>query len=654
MTARDIAVNTQARPSEQYFPDSEARPLPRWAGFALMFGLYLTLRGYHAFDGDQAYRLPLLLHQQDPALYAGDPFVRAFDVFNPHRGYLALLRVASRPFGLATALLGLFALTLAATSLGVDRLARAVWPGSGARVGLVAVVLFLAAKAGNIGTNHLFEATLLDRLVAFALGWLALAAAVADPARGAIKAAPLLGLATLVHPSVGLQLAMTLAAGWMAWGLGSCRTGVRWKGILASLAGLVLALVPGLVLMAGQGGALFRGLPAEEFRQLAVLVQGPQHMLPSLWRKPQWLAWGCYPVLALLALGGDRERWPAARVRLALLMAVNLASLAVAYVAVEVVGDLRVTLFQPFRMANLTRGLALIAISGQIVALWSRADLASRSRAALIVVGLSGDWMLVVATAVDGGMALASRIGGRRQPTLVPVFGVTILALGLTFLARHDTESGHLPLLAILGAPAAGTWAARSFRPGWTNRRLALAMVVCWAVPASALVVPLVVTDLAKARWAEALVGRCRFAEVPIGDLERLAVWARENVEPSARFIGPPGPKEFRLWSRRSLAFNRAASPYHAEGLSDWARRYRDHVGFEGSTADFVRAYLADYHGLEARYNQMPCEEKAKLASRQGANYILATPQGRRDVPFGGPLTLIRAEGRYAIYRVSP
>jgi len=34
---------------------------PRWPAFLLILGLYLTLRGYHAFDGDQAYRLPLLL-----------------------------------------------------------------------------------------------------------------------------------------------------------------------------------------------------------------------------------------------------------------------------------------------------------------------------------------------------------------------------------------------------------------------------------------------------------------------------------------------------------------------------------------------------------------------------------------------------------------
>ena len=51
--------------------------------YVLLLGLYLTLRGYHSFDGDQAYRLPLLLHRQDPSLYAEDPFVRSFDQFNP-------------------------------------------------------------------------------------------------------------------------------------------------------------------------------------------------------------------------------------------------------------------------------------------------------------------------------------------------------------------------------------------------------------------------------------------------------------------------------------------------------------------------------------------------------------------------------------------
>ncbi len=656
-----IADARSALPSGRFREraSAESRPgVPRWAALVLIAGLYLTLRGYHSFDGDQAYRLPLLLHRQDPSLYAADPFVSAFDRFNPHRGYLALLDAASRQLGLAAALAGLFALTMAATMAGVDRLARSAWPERGASGGLVAVALVLMAKAGNIGTNHLFEATLLDRLAGFALGWLALASAVRDPARGWRVAAPLLGLASLVHPSVGLQLTLTLAAGWIAWALVPGGAGVGRRDLLRSVGALALGQVPAMALMAGQGGRLFDGLPAEEFRQLAVLVQGPQHMLPSTWRTPQWLAWGCYPVLALLAfgragMGGDRARWPAARVRLAALMAVNLASLGAAYVAVEGLGNLKVTIFQPFRMATLARGLALVAASGRLVGLWRRGDLVSRGRAVLVAVGCSGDWSLVVATAIDGGLAVAEWAGASARVRL----GVALasLAAGLGFLARHDTESGHLGLILALGALGLGTAIGRRWPVGWNRRRLVLAVGLAWAVPVAALVVPLVVRHPETRPWAVALVGRCRFAEAPTDDLERLGVWAREHTEASARFVGPPGPKGFRLWSRRDLAFNRAASPYDARGLADWAARYRDHVGFSGSTAEFVRAYLGDRHALEARFQAKTDAEKAELARRQGAGYVLAAaPGSHKPADRSSPLELLKVEGRYAIYRVRP
>jgi hypothetical protein len=641
-------------------PEGDRPTLPRWAAFLLISGLYLTLRGYHAFDGDQAYRLPLLLHLQDPSLYADDPFVRAFDAFNPHRGYLTLLDWASRPLGLASALAGLFGLTLAATVFGVDRLARAVWPEWDGKVGLVAVVLVLAAKAGNIGTNHLFEATLLDRLVGFALGWLALASLVENPKRGAWVGTACLGLASLIHPSVGLQLALTLAATWGVWWICPTVFGVERTRSALAIGALGLALAPSLVWNAGQAGRLFEGLPPEEFRLLAVMVQGPQHMLPSTWRLSQWLAWGCYPVFALLAMGRiglDRqiEPWPPSRIRLASLMGVNLASLGLAYLAVEVVGDLKVTIFQPFRMATLARGLALVVVSGRLVGLWARGDLASRARAVLVGVGLAGDWMLVVATAVDAGMATVEWAGRRgfmpASRSLVNGAGLAILAYGLSFLARHDTESGHLALLAGLGTLGVGSLVANWVRFSWTPRRVAFAMVGAWLVPAAALVVPWAVDDPGSRGWSAELVGRCRLAEVPSDDLERLAIWCREHTPESSRFIGPPGPKTFRLWSRRPLAFNRAASPYHAEGLADWARRYRDHVGFDGSTADFARAYLLDRHKLEAGFGRMTDAELAALAARQGATHVLvpsARPTGNPE----GPLERLRVEGRYAVARV--
>src|SRR6185312_7975056 len=143
----------------------------------------------------------------------------------------------------------------------------------------------------------------------------------------------------------------------------------------------------------------------------------------------------------------------------------------------------------------------------------------------------------------------------------------------------------------------------------WTPRRLAWATLAAWAVPLAALVASL--APASGARWAVELIGRCRFAAVPADDIERLAVWCRDHTPAEARFIGPPGPKTFRLWSLRSLAFNRAASPYNGMGLADWAARFRDHVAFDGSFADLVRAYQHDRHGLERRYQAMSDPERA-------------------------------------------
>src|SRR5258708_34068613 len=128
---------------------------PRWALIVLLLGLYLTAFGYRSRDGDQAYRLPLLLHYQDPSLYADDPFVRAFDTFNPHLGYLALLDASSRALGLSAALFGLYVLMFATACSGLDRLASAAWPEGGRAVGLAAVGLVLVAKAGDIRRYHL-------------------------------------------------------------------------------------------------------------------------------------------------------------------------------------------------------------------------------------------------------------------------------------------------------------------------------------------------------------------------------------------------------------------------------------------------------------------------------------------------------------------
>jgi hypothetical protein len=627
-------------PQQDVSPEFRVRLL----AFLTLLGLFLTVRGYRSFEGDQAYRLPILLHGQAPEVYRDDPFVRSFDHFNPHRGSLALLGAASAAVGLPWALAGLFVATFLLTCYGFDRLARSV---SGKSAGLVAVVLLLLAQAGNIGTNHLFEPLWLDRLPAFGLGWLAVALAIGGGRSGWLGASACLGLATLVHPSIGLQLAMLVGVSRGVWLMFPSTRGEGLGRTAGGLAVLGLALVPGLAWNLRESGRLMAGAAPETVRLLAAELQGPQHMLPHLWRMPQWLAWACYPVLAVVATAGGRE-WTRNRARFAVVLGVNLLGLAVAWFGIEWAGNVRLTLFQPFRMATVARGLCLVFLAGHVVRLWSGGGRLDRCRAVLFAVGLTGDWSLVVVTLFEVTQSVADRV---RAGVPGRVVGVLVLAGGLVFLSRHDTESGQWPLLAssaaaLVLAPRLSGW---SFPGG--ARRAGLRLAAVWTVPVAALV-----ANLSAGRgggparlW---LVRHCRFAAVAVDDVERLALWCREHTPGDARFVGPPGPKTFRLWSRRCLAFNRAGSPYEAEALVDWADRFREHVAFEGSLAGLVRAYQSDRHGLERRYEELSDRRKAELARRQGAGYVVAEARGGGGGR-SGALTLLHAEGRYAVYRVN-
>jgi hypothetical protein len=415
----------------------------------------------------------------------------------------------------------------------------------------------------------------------------------------------------------------------------------------------------------------------EDFWILSAELQSPQHMLPHLWNTPRWLAWGCYLILAALpsidrGLASNRENGDnhalVGRRRLISILMVLVLGLAAASVGIEVFRDLRLTIFQPFRMATIARGLALVLIAGRVVSLWKLGDSLSRARSILLCVGFTGDWLLVAITAAEVvvsamGLVRQSLPNAGARDWLEPIAWVGALIPGLAFLSRHDTEFGNRTLVVGLLASALAIWTGRSLA-GWalTPRRVRLLATLAWVVPFAALLAAGLARD---PRWARnsvvrGLVNRCRFVATPADDIERLAVWCRENTPATARFIGPPGPKTFRLWSQRTLAFSRSASPYHAAGLADWFARFQDHVNFHGTPAEFAQAYLKDRHGFEKRYLAMSEDERAALAVRQGATHVIAaapadrslrTEQIRRD---NRQLELLHVEGPYAVYRVIP
>src|SRR5262249_59957026 len=93
--------------------------------------------------------------------------------------------------------------------------------------------------------------------------------------------------------------------------------------------------------------------------------------------------------------------WPPARRRLAIVLAIILTGLGVAWFAIEELHQVQVTIFQPFRMATVARGIAVIIIAGRLVALCRSGGPMGGLRATLLAVGFLGDWLLVVVTTAE-------------------------------------------------------------------------------------------------------------------------------------------------------------------------------------------------------------------------------------------------------------
>ena len=167
-------------------------------------------------------------------------------------------------------------------------------------------------------------------------------------------------------------------------------------------------------------------------------------------------------------------------------MAIILAGLAMAWFAIEVMHQVRVTIFQPFRMATMARGIAIIIIAGRLTALWRSDRPLGRIRAILLATGFLGDWLLVVVTSAELTVSVVEAIESRlAQSRLVRGVKVAaflgVLAQGLNFLCHHDTESGNRPLLIALVVGVVGRAPGPLDRTGSASCGLGLGFDRPWA-----------------------------------------------------------------------------------------------------------------------------------------------------------------------------
>ena len=240
------------------------------------------------------------------------------------------------------------------------------------------------------------------------------------------------------------------------------------------------------------------------------------------------------------------------------------------------------------------------------------------------------------------------------------------IALGLNFLAHHDTESGHVPLLIAVGAglgtiaqpDARGshrgccpTWTPadrggsrqRSASPGSCRSRR------CWRRRSHQ------ITPRRGSRSCERLVDRCRIAPMPLDDIERLALWCRDHTPHRRGSSGRPAPRPsgsgrdgtWRSIARAARIMARAwpTGSLALRTTSISAARRRSSFGPIGTT------------GMSSRRGTIRSAMSSERPWPSGRGLSTSSPRRRKTASrqqIAGPLELLHVEGRYAAYRVIP
>ncbi len=324
-------------------------------------GLFVLRYGYDWGVSDQDEFLPLLLHLSDPELLTSDPFVAtqqgAWSIRSAFVWFMHGLSAGVVPLGLVVLLV--YLVSWLATALAISRIAASFAASTWASVISIPAALIVTMRWAP-GGNDAVYAMLVPEMVAWSLALWALAL-VTLPSPRTLLAGILCGLATWIHVLVGLQLGGVILLWLMARHQGrphALTFGATW---------LLLSVPPAWLAVSGVG------LDADSTYILTHL-RAPHHYLPHDMPLRAWLLFAALLVSAAFSLYRHPEffRGESGRRRLAGLLVIPTAWLAVGFVLVLLWPGGTWTAAQPFKLAVLVRLLAVVAISCSAAGLLER------------------------------------------------------------------------------------------------------------------------------------------------------------------------------------------------------------------------------------------------------------------------------------------
>lgn len=628
-------------------------------------GLVISANGYDSRVIDQCYRLPVMEHMFDQSLYSADPFVLAFDSFNPHVGYLYLIKYLESATGLSLALFLLYVLTLAVCIHAIWKIRASLFPNLSSLSDWLLVLMFSLCKAGNIGTNHLWEDHLLDRQIGFTLGWLMLLIWLNPRPSGNLLIAVLCGLTAIVHPGLGLLYAALWTAIIACYSLifeFRYLSFMRWCMLICG------CMLPWAWLYLPQSAELKAGVDPKLFWELATELQGPQHMRPIHWRATQW-----YAACLLIIWGGlqafeNRRQFQHDRIKinLGLWCGLIVAGLIVAVPGIELIQNLNITLAQPFRLATPLRGIMLVLMLPSLIRALKSPLFVTKSRAITLILSLRSDMALLIMIEIEVLVWIFRRITQRSSdspPSLSESLLSVFLQLGgIYWLWKHDPRESHY--LILLGYLVGLTfqmiqWIFRSKKWTWNQlervnvgmKRKIRWVLYAWTLPALSLMLTHDIKSASSVAMPLEFLGhRWRIHEIPRSDSEKLGIWIRQNLPRETLILSPPRDKSLRLWSQRSLVANIAGSPYQAAALKIWAERVRNLAMFQQDLSQFAHEWPTKRVDFENQFEKADQEQIFRWARDYQAD-CLVLPASQDDLGLSeSGWQRIRTEGRLGLW----
>ncbi|MFM7129843.1 MAG: DUF6798 domain-containing protein [bacterium] len=635
----------------------------RFVELIIACGLVISINGYDSRVVDQCYRLPLLERLDQPGAFPADQFVDAFEKFNPHLGYLRLLQCGSFFFGLSITLFLLYCLTLALTTYSLWRIRESLLPDIPRWSNWLLLQLFVLCKAGNLGTNHLWEDHLLDRQIAFSLGWYALALWIDSAPSINYRIPAITGLIAIIHPGLGL---LNLALWFVLFGW-NCIIGRIKRNLMAIIfIAFVLCMAPWGWLYLGQSSVLKAGVRPDLFWSLATEIQGPQHMRPSLWRSSQWYAALSLFVFSMINIyfvfSWDKKtsKYIMAR-QWVFFISVGLF---ISWLAIEYDHQLNITLAQPWRLATPLRGLFLILILPVLIDLFSSHRRTFWAHACVLILSLQNDLVTFIAFSIAILVLFFIQFFEAfklRHVALMSSLLINIMSIyAIYWLYAHDPQRGHWLFIAgyLSGCILFDITKKANMKidgnfditiPSYLQTSSRKAMAIAWIIPLISLVY-CGIDPSGQIKLAQLLATKWRIYETPRSDAEKMGFWLNANLPQNAMILSPPRDKSIRAWSHRSIVANVAGSPYQAEELKKWAERIATLCGFSGDLAEFARQWPDNRVRFETYYEKASPDEIIAWAKQFQADVIVVPSAEGFDSLAKAGWSRAHVEGRLAAW----